>query len=892
MRVPVELDLSQTESFPVTYQAGDPKDPQVRRSDRSRTLKLPGTRNNSSHLARLFEVTADVGFDPNVRRDCFALVDGVQVFDGSLRLVQAERTGDTVAYDVALTGTTSDLFASLKAPDGTELRLRDLDRSRWSHRRDRETIVATWLGSGVVGGTSQSTHSVGPTHSVTGVQDDGGRTSFTLGSTHSISPGQTVRFLSSAPTGPSSSSYRTGHHTVTAVGATSVTVNLAYVPGFDSETGDLNVWECLGRGVVYPTVNTGKSESNDTAWLSSDYVPAVFAREVLSMLEQTSGYRLESEFLGSEEFSRLTVWQSSEPSLLCDAVPADLGSTATGTSMLRLDHTENYNFGRSFGPSLWTVSPERVYGNFGATATRSLRVSGTVRFDAFVPYNAETVRPWVSKVELLCYRSLDASGSTAGGWPDGTGGYGLNGGDPLVRTLLFVQEVPLSGVTFGHVQVANPYATYSPVNQGGTGVRTGYMYFDVGVPDVVFRPQEQVRFFLRITHTTTGPLLGLVAGSLKDDEVVPRCDVTAREFLSALFCAFNLMAEPDRARSRTLKVEPFDGYYDTGTPVDWTRKRDVSRPMTVTPTSPEMARVHMFSWERGTDFHSKGYADAYGRTYGSRRQVRENDFSRETREVTCKGFASTVTVDTRGGTDLPLPTVVSNANWGRPDSVQPRMLRWTGLRHSPIGFSLDGTTTGNSTYGFAGTQDSPLDATVDLLFDQPELYYYGGGGAFYVAEDTLWASRWSRWHEELTDRQGRRVTAWFQLTPRDVADLDFGRLVQVDGVNYRLLKVQDYDPVSEGPTQVELLLVKRASAYASTVRTRVRPGAFTYSELPGRRNQSGDGNSVPSGTSTPVVTVSGSNNDVTASVSVTVLGDSNKVTSGDTVFVVGNSNRV
>jgi len=58
---------------------------------------------------------------------------------------------------------------------------------------------------------------------------------------------------------------------------------------------------------------------------------------------------------------------------------------------------------------------------------------------------------------------------------------------------------------------------------------------------------------------------------------------------------------------------------------------------------------------------------------------------------------------------------------------------------------------------------------------------------------------------EITDKDSRLVTTKIMLTEKDIYDLDFYKFIWIDGVLYRLYKINDY---SEGELcEVELLRV-------------------------------------------------------------------------------------
>jgi hypothetical protein len=62
---------------------------------------------------------------------------------------------------------------------------------------------------------------------------------------------------------------------------------------------------------------------------------------------------------------------------------------------------------------------------------------------------------------------------------------------------------------------------------------------------------------------------------------------------------------------------------------------------------------------------------------------------------------------------------------------------------------------------------------------------------------------YSPYFADITDKDSRLVTAKIKFTPKDIFNLDFGKLIYNDGVLYRLVKIKDYS--DNDVCEVELL---------------------------------------------------------------------------------------
>ena len=83
-------------------------------------------------------------------------------------------------------------------------------------------------------------------------------------------------------------------------------------------------------------------------------------------------------------------------------------------------------------------------------------------------------------------------------------------------------------------------------------------------------------------------------------------------------------------------------------------------------------------------------------------------------------------------------------------------------------------------------------------------------GLFYQAT-TYTANNLYLYHErfikEIVGRYGKQLTGYFMLDSQDINSLDFKNLININGVIYRLQKVNDYDSGKEESTMCELIRI-------------------------------------------------------------------------------------
>ena len=66
---------------------------------------------------------------------------------------------------------------------------------------------------------------------------------------------------------------------------------------------------------------------------------------------------------------------------------------------------------------------------------------------------------------------------------------------------------------------------------------------------------------------------------------------------------------------------------------------------------------------------------------------------------------------------------------------------------------------------------------------------------------------WSSYMAEITDKDSRLLTGTFKLNYKDIFGLDFSSFIYVDGVKFRLNKIEDFNATFEDTCKVELLKI-------------------------------------------------------------------------------------
>lgn len=137
-----ELDIGEEITAPFTYKLTDIRTPGTKGGSFSKTIKLPGTRNNNLFFGGLYDVNADYSlFNPNVKTFVRWTSADEEVLSGYMKLSKVYLDDlDDVWYEVVIFDTTVDLWNNIEGKYCFELS--NLDEL--SHVWNGNNIKASW----------------------------------------------------------------------------------------------------------------------------------------------------------------------------------------------------------------------------------------------------------------------------------------------------------------------------------------------------------------------------------------------------------------------------------------------------------------------------------------------------------------------------------------------------------------------------------------------------------------------------------------------------------------------------------------------------------------------------------------------------------------------------
>ena len=523
-------------------------------------------------------------------------------------------------------------------------------------------------------------------------------------------------------------------------------------------TNIANSWDNIsGTGVYFPLIDYGNESTNKVDFSFDAFRPALYVKQYLTKILDGSGYTYDFPLLSTALMNRLVIpnnqkgiTKSTTDALVATAKTKNYTSAAGN---VEFDVSNAGNFTVTGSGSDFTYNSGTAF-----AGSIILNVSGTI--NAISPSSEFTVQ-------------LRKNGT-----PISIVTYTLPGNGYNFNAILNVASISLVNTDTLDVDLVGNFSDLD-IEQG---------YFNI----------------ISSNPTDTAVNYG---ENIVINDTIPK-GIFQKDFFASIVKMFNLYVYEDKLVEKKLIIKPFIDFYD-GTKIDWTDKVDRSSVMRIKPMSEFTARYYDYKYKPDNDFYAENYRKKFNEGYGDFIFDSENEFVKEV-DATELIFAGTVLTQYTG-TDKIYSTIykLSNSNSAedRMDSVI-RILqakKVTGRATWALTNGLGGSTLASYTaYGYAGHVNDPLNPTDDINWGSPKELYFTTTS--YTTAN-LFNGYWSEYIAEITDKDSKLLTCSLKLNEVDIYNLDFSKLIYIDGSLWRLNKVLDYNPMDFNTTKVELLKV-------------------------------------------------------------------------------------
>ena len=523
-------------------------------------------------------------------------------------------------------------------------------------------------------------------------------------------------------------------------------------------------WDTSGStGYCYPLVDYGNVSTGAYGVAKKDFQyntfkPALFLREYLDKIFNDSGYTYECDFFNTSEFRNIIIPNNSKQ------------ITKQTNDVLRL--TTDIGQFLNQTTSVDFVSYENKSGSLFTAA------SGDT---AFV-YNGTPPLNTTLSIEII-------------------GSYSLARGAFQLSITKNGVLIPGSNVIYS----GTDSLYYNKTLQVSFATNDVLRVRSVGTLDVDDFIDIETSFTNVINNVPT-----LSNVELGDDMVIndtiPK-GIFQKDFITSIIKMFNLMIVEDKFKINHLVIKPYVDFYD-GSIIDWSDKMDRSKAIKIKPMSEINARYYNFKYKQDNDFYNEEYRKNFNEGYGDRIFDNGLEFTKDTESVEVI-FASSPLFGTNT-TDKVFPAIYKKSNENTKEDSMDHIVRILQIKKisgvASWAIYNAGTSLGtNTTYLYAGHLNDPATPSIDINFGAPQQLFFNLTGG--TLSNNLFNAYYSPYMAEITDKDSRLLSAFFNLKEIDIFNLNFAKFIYIDGGLYRLNKVNDFSTDANDTTKVDLLRV-------------------------------------------------------------------------------------
>ena len=529
----------------------------------------------------------------------------------------------------------------------------------------------------------------------------------------------------------------------------------------------VNSW--TSETCVFPLIDYGLVSTDKDDYQYKAFRPALFVKDYINKIITGAGYTYESTFFESNFFKTLII-------------PNNRKILSRNSNRGFNVETKRHNYNSGFTPGL----PEQRQIN--------------VQYDKIIALGYFTANPSFTQFTYTSPNTLVGSLeiNVKFGYTKPTAdtlNFRLNlNGTPIID--LFIGGGFSSGsvdelLTIGSITINNGDVLNATID----GQTTGSAGFTINYVNSTFGSNN----FLKITSLANYDVPVNLNEDIVINDTLPQ-NILQKDFISSIIKMFNLMVVEDKYKDKHLMIEPWVDFYNLipSSYLDWSDKIDRSKVIKITPMSEINARYYNFNYKPDSDFYNEDYKKKYNEGYGNLIFDNQLEFAKDS-QTTEIIFSATPIIGYLDK-EKKVSTLFKKQNNTTTTSVEEqintniRILQYN-LIEGFSGWHIKSGDTNLGTYNvfpYAGHLDDPNEPTIDINFGAlKQLYFDLTGGTL---SNTLFNAYYSPYMAEITDKDSRLVTAKIKLNEQDIFNLDFSRLIWIDGALYRLVKIIDYTP--------------------------------------------------------------------------------------------------
>ena len=535
-----------------------------------------------------------------------------------------------------------------------------------------------------------------------------------------------------------------------------------------------NSWDTVnGSGYYYPLIDYGDVSTNKDDFSVYTFRPALYVKEYIEKIFEGTTYSLNCDFFDTAFFKTLIIPNNSQ------------GIRGTNDRFI-----------------LGTKTISQVLLNSNTPTARSANVG----FDT-------TVLLDMTENAGKSIFTYTGSTKTVRTIASVTGVYQTDSASSITATL-YIAGVAVQAFTQNTFSANNPFTFSFDIT--GNIANTNTVRIEISVPVTANTYIVTIsNASINLAQITSQIVDVAYNGVISINENLPK-GIFQKDFFLSVCKMFNMYVYQDNINEKQINISPYINFYGSAVTnsLDWSQKIDTGAPMSIKPMSQLNARYYAYKYTPDTDYYNDNYLKKYGQSYGDNLYDSEFDFVKETLSTQII-FAPSVLYqpNNHAHADKYYTTIFKLSNNNTQEDPMDSVIRILMAKKLSIAHTWhikSGETGGGSNlanlnvYGYAGHLDDPVTPTIDINFGVPKELQFP---ATTYPTDNLFNTYHLPYLLEVTDMESKLLTCKVYLSTVDIYNLDFSKYIWINGVLFRLNKVDGYNPMDYQTTTVNLLKV-------------------------------------------------------------------------------------
>lgn len=747
------LDCDSNFDIALQYSLADIRDISKRNSAYSKTLSLPGTKNNNFWFGELFDINVDfTAFNPNKKTKCRVLVNTETVIIGFLQLrnirkiPRQDAEGNLIVYDCVIYNNAVDLMTELG-----EKTLRDRDlvekMNEYSHTFNRANVIASW----------NHTWQDGYVYPMYGLPN----ATFTSYRLENFYPAPFYKVVLDNILRNAGYGWRGAFKTN---------------PQFENE--------------ILPYTGDGKPTITENERVRRLFTANVTNNLLLNtgpMSNQTASgsewYNLPAPF--SEDTPAPGQFLFGDPNNHWDTVNYEWNVDRKGdyTVSYSLDYTMDF-FSGTTSTVQWDLQNSYLDPRFRVHHIIEKQIAGT--------------GPWI-ELDVL---NVVAIPGLAGG-----GAFEL----PKIFASGFTHSQRIQSL---HTTPTISLLAGDKVRLRLKFIKTALGYYSSsGVPTSL---QTEVRFGSNNSNWILNGSIPVVlsSGDPIDFETFLPDKLKQKDLIDDLIKRYNLFIEVDPDNPRELIFNTRPDFYSGGKTIDWTDKKDQAGEDKIELLSELQFKNMLFTYkEDNNDLFNKSYLESTGDIYGQYKWTFDNDFVKGEKRIQSQ-FSPTPLVKTGFGAIV--PAIDPQNPIGSPRVLYWGGLKSCQTWQFPVSFTVFNIPIGGyiNQYPYAGHFDDPKTPTLDINFGWNKFYLYPDWKV--RTNNNMFNTYWYNYVTEIEEGKLLTSRFNLDETDIRFIKDNFNTKIWIKDSYYYVNKIIDYKPLKNRLTTVELIKIRDGVKWQDT----------------------------------------------------------------------------